>query len=199
LQGLDPTRYRAGLSAPVVAVRFRDDLPPRLGWAWLPSSPSGLPSGGPAGLQPGGCFEPFTDSKTPLLRFDSTSAFSTLAHRSDLPAFVDFSRRRSTSRELFCPSACPGRSALLRDWVTPDVPETFALPPKSPALRVWLPSRRCQLDPPWEASFSSQRSWASPFKALLLPRGRIQAFPGLSPLRRSLRKPQGPATGAPAA
>lgn len=42
---------------------------------------------------------------------------------------------------------------------------------KHPAHRVWLPSLRL---PPasLEASFSSPRSWASPFKALLLSGGR---------------------------
>jgi hypothetical protein len=36
----------------------------------------------------------------------------------------------------------------------------------SSTLRVWLPSRRCQLFLPSEAFFSSPRSWASLFKAL---------------------------------
>jgi hypothetical protein len=48
-------------------------------------------------------------------------------------------------------------------------PEAFATTPESPALRVCLPSRRCQLQKPWGTSLSSQHSWASPFKALLLP------------------------------
>jgi len=40
--------------------------------------------------------------------------------------------------------------------------------PEGPALRVWLPFRRCQPLTPSEASFSSQRSWASLFRAFLL-------------------------------
>lgn len=48
-------------------------------------------------------------------------------------------------------------------------PENIALFSESPAFRVWLPSsRRCFLAAPTlEASFSPQRSWASPFRALL--------------------------------
>jgi hypothetical protein len=47
-------------------------------------------------------------------------------------------------------------------------PDTFATVPESPALRVWLPSRRCQPQKPSEASSSSQHSWASPYRAFLL-------------------------------
>ena len=51
--------------------------------------------------------------------------------------------------------------------------EYIALYPKSPTPRVWLPSLWRQLLSPLETSFSSQRSWASPFKAFLLSHGRI--------------------------
>jgi hypothetical protein len=44
--------------------------------------------------------------------------------------------------------------------------------PRSPTPRVWLPSLRCQLLQASETSFSPQRSWASPFKAFLLPHDR---------------------------
>jgi hypothetical protein len=47
-------------------------------------------------------------------------------------------------------------------------PAGFASPTGSPVPRVWLPSRRRQLTEPSEASFSSQRSWASPSRAFLL-------------------------------
>jgi hypothetical protein len=45
-------------------------------------------------------------------------------------------------------------------------PRRFALHLGSPARRVWLPSRRCQLSLPSEASFSLPRSWVLPFRAL---------------------------------
>ena len=51
-------------------------------------------------------------------------------------------------------------------------PIGVTLPIGSPALRVWLPSRRYQLTRPLVASFSSQRSWALPFRALLLLNGQ---------------------------
>jgi hypothetical protein len=50
---------------------------------------------------------------------------------------------------------------------------SVALLPKSPVLRVWLPSRRRQRLKPLKASFSSQRSWASPYKAFFLFRDRM--------------------------
>lgn len=56
-------------------------------------------------------------------------------------------------------------------------PVGLAQPTGSPALRVWLPSRRCQLALPLEASFSPQRSWALPFRAFLLPDGRSGVSP----------------------
>jgi len=40
--------------------------------------------------------------------------------------------------------------------------------PQTPHPRVWLPSRWRLAFLPLEASFSSQRSWASPFRAFLL-------------------------------
>jgi len=48
-------------------------------------------------------------------------------------------------------------------------PENVALFSEGPALRVWLPSsRRCLLAArALEAFFGLQRSWASPFRALL--------------------------------
>jgi hypothetical protein len=49
---------------------------------------------------------------------------------------------------------------------------SVALLPKSPARRVWLPSRRSQQLEPLKASFSPQRSWASPYRALFLSRDR---------------------------
>ena len=64
-------------------------------------------------------------------------------------------------------------------------PIGFTLPTGSPVLRVWLPSQRCQLSRPSEASFSSPRSWASPFRAFLLfgdrkPISELPSAPALS-------------------
>jgi hypothetical protein len=50
---------------------------------------------------------------------------------------------------------------------------SVALLPKSPARRVWLPSRRSKQLEPLKASFSPQRSWALPFRALFLSRDRV--------------------------
>lgn len=64
---------------------------------------------------------------------------------------------------------------------------SVALLPRSPVLRVWLPSLRCELQKPLEASFSPQHSWDSPFRAFLLIRDLLRltsqnlrpcAFPG---------------------
>jgi hypothetical protein len=49
--------------------------------------------------------------------------------------------------------------------------EGVAVPSKSPALRVWLPSRRHQSPRPRERSFSPPHSWASPFRAFFRPHG----------------------------
>jgi hypothetical protein len=47
---------------------------------------------------------------------------------------------------------------------------SFAVLSRSPALRVWLPSRRCQQPLPSGMFFNSPRSWASLFRASLRPR-----------------------------
>jgi len=51
-------------------------------------------------------------------------------------------------------------------------PTGFTLPAGGPAPRVWLPFQRPSVPRPLEASFSPQRSWASPFRALLRCRDR---------------------------
>jgi hypothetical protein len=56
-------------------------------------------------------------------------------------------------------------------------PESLASLPGSPALRVWLPSRRPQPAEPSEASFSPQHPWASPSRAFLLPGDRSRVSP----------------------
>jgi len=57
----------------------------------------------------------------------------------------------------------------------------FTLPAEGPAPRVWLPFQRPQVPRPLEASFSPQRSWASPFRAFLRCRDRKPV--SRSPLR----------------
>jgi hypothetical protein len=63
--------------------------------------------------------------------------------------------------------------------------------PKSPNLRVWLPSRWPELSVPLGVSFSSQHSWASPFKAFLSLGDRSLSFEKGSPLLRFPRNPLG--------
>jgi hypothetical protein len=48
-----------------------------------------------------------------------------------------------------------------------------ALPSRSPALRVWLPSRRCKPSLLSEALLSFPRSWALPFRVLSRPCGSV--------------------------
>jgi hypothetical protein len=60
-------------------------------------------------------------------------------------------------------------------------PPGFTLPAGGPAPRVWLPFQRPSVSKPWEVSFNSQRSWASPFRAFLRP-GDREAI-SRSPLR----------------
>jgi hypothetical protein len=56
-------------------------------------------------------------------------------------------------------------------------PKNLATSLGSSTLRVWLPSRCLQPSQPLEASFSSQRSWASPSRAFLLPDDRSWVSP----------------------
>lgn len=61
------------------------------------------------------------------------------------------------------------RSSFFSFPLLKERPKSIALLSESPAFRVWLPSsRRCFLTTSTlEASFSPQRSWASPFRAFL--------------------------------
>jgi len=71
--------------------------------------------------------------------------------------------------------------------------------PEVPTLRVWLPFRRFLAFTSWRASFSSQRSWASPFRALLLPDDRKKVTLPLSALafpRKTLERPRADASAA---
>jgi len=85
------------------------------------------------------------------------------------------------------PSAFSNKSTLLLTWVFPCVEVMLPYLPRSPILRVWLPSRWCQPPLSLEASFSSPRSWASPFKAFLLPRGQKRVSPSSLRSRASLQ------------
>lgn len=91
-------------------------------------------------------------------------------------------RSKSTSRKLFGPSAFPAYQALLVTPLAESASNTLLGIGGVTYLRVWLPSRRVlKLRKPWEASFSSQRSWASSFRAFFLSSDRSEGFP--SPLR----------------
>jgi hypothetical protein len=104
----------------------------------------------------------------------------------------------STLLERLDPSASPDTTTLL---LTPlrEAPRTLSSRSRSPTLRVWLPSRWCQPALPLEASFSSQRSWASPSRAFLhlrdqpkvslrslRPRTSYENLVGLRPVPRRL-------------
>jgi hypothetical protein len=94
-------------------------------------------------------------------------------------------------------SICGPKRAFFR-LRTAKRPPTVALIGGGPALRVWLPSRRCPRLRTWEAFFSSQRSWASPYRAFLLPPGRgILSNPSFHS-RAFLQNPFRPRSGAPA-
>jgi hypothetical protein len=132
--------------------------------------------------------------------FDATLASSSQPCRPVLPTLVDV-------RQLY---QAPRLSSSALQHIRSKVPffslsvarkrlEYNAQYPKSPTLRVWLPSLWCQLPQTLETSFSSQRSWASPFKALLLSHDR---FTLSDQSLRSCALPQnplGPRTSAPAA
>jgi hypothetical protein len=123
---------------------------------------------------------------SPLWHFNATSA-SCPSHSPSLyqRLMPTMSRLRKTPRFGF--PALQHLQALTpflsRNRLIPR-PIGFTLPTGSPALRVWLPSRRRQLSRPSEASFSSPRSWAYPFRALLLfgdqdPVSRTSSAPAL--------------------
>lgn len=75
------------------------------------------------------------------------------------------------------PSAFSDEVTLLFTTLSSRVEGVLPYFPRSPILRVWLPSRWCSRPSSLEASFSSPHSWASPFRAFLLPRGRKRVSP----------------------
>jgi len=134
------------------------------------------------------------------LHFDATLASVTQLCRPALSTVVDDYQQNQAPR-LSSPALQHFRSKapFFALSVARKRLEYIAQYPKSPALRVWLPSLRCQLPQTLETSFSSQRSWASPFKALLLSHDR---FTLSDQSLRSCALPQnplGPRTCAPAA
>jgi len=144
-----------------------------LGNSWLVSSPSALLFAGPRvfGLR--------------SLRRFFIGEFPSSALRHHLSVFHSSCRihlcplstleatGQCTSLELPGPSAFPDPCTLLFTSPLKRRPvDSFALPTGSPAPRVWLPSQRPSVHSPSEASFSSQRSRASPSRALLLFHGR---------------------------
>jgi hypothetical protein len=83
------------------------------------------------------------------------------------------SHESSTSLELLGPTAYPDRMTLYSRFIVKQRLRNVALSLKSPALRVWLPSLRCQPIKSLGDCFNSQRSWASPCEALILFIGRM--------------------------
>jgi hypothetical protein len=57
------------------------------------------------------------------------------------------------------------------------------------ACRVWLPSWRFQPASSLRIFFNPQRSWAFPFRAFFLRRGRPNRFGSVSPLTHFTKKP----------
>jgi len=194
-----PERYRKetelvanpDFSAPAVFVCFRVSGPDRLEGLWLAFSPSVL--GFPRTLGFSASELPddseFSSSWAPLLHFDAASAscFPRAAHL--LASHADHEPlSASTSLCAFGPTAFadPGTPFLAPFRGRPT---GFTLPAGGPARRVWLPFQRCSVPKPSEASFSPQRSRASPFRAFLRPGDRkpVSRFP-----LRSRAFPQNP-------
>jgi len=128
----------------------------------------------------------------PLLHFDATSA--SLPSGYCFPTGVNCRQQppsKSTSLELLDPSAFTDPGALLSHLRIRRRLNSFALPFRSPILRVWLPSRWTQRPEPLKASFSSQRSWASPFRAFLLSSDHVAV--SSNPLRSCTFLPNLPA------
>jgi len=89
-------------------------------------------------------------------------------------------RSKSTSLRLSGPTAYPEPGILFFAPLSRPRPEDFALPTGSHALGFGYPHSVSLIPSPLEASFSLQRSWASPFRAFLLPGDRGRVSPSLS-------------------
>jgi len=68
--------------------------------------------------------------------------------------------------------------------------EDVAMSSKSPAPRVWLPSRRCKAFQPVEACFSFSRSWVSLFRAFFRSQSPMSVS-RINPFLRFFIKPVG--------
>lgn len=161
-------------SAPAVFACFRVSHPESLEGLWLTFSPLVLGFPGTWGLRLRGS-PTIQNSRrrwAPLLHFDAASASCFLRAAHLLTSHADHDPlSMSTSLCAFGPTAY---SAQGLPFFVPfrRRPTSFALPAGGSAPRVWLPFQRFQVPQPWEASFSPQHSWASPFRALFRPDDR---------------------------
>jgi hypothetical protein len=163
---------------------------------------SSLAFPGPAGLQshrPLYGFDKSSRPARPLLPLGATPTVSPTKCR--LPTRVSGRPGSTFERHL---AEAPAPFSMSGPWC-PSSHMTFGhasdeptRSTRSPVLRVWLPSRRRQPPKPSEASFSSQRSWASPFRAFLLP-GDRQDVSTLSSAPALFQQTSRPVAGAPAA
>jgi hypothetical protein len=110
----------------------------------------------------------------PLLHFDATSA--SLPSGYCFPTGVQCRHKppsKSTSLELLDPSACTDPKALLATSDSEGVWKTLPCFPEVPPPGFGYPLDGFSRLRSLKASFSSQRSWASLFRAFLLPSDRI--------------------------
>jgi len=106
--------------------------------------------------------------------FDATKASSPQPCRPVKPHDVDYEQPNQAPRLSFLTlQHLRLKVPFFSLRVSPKRLRNSAQFPRSPAPRVWLPSLRRQLLQTSETSFSSQHSWASPFKAFLLPHDQI--------------------------
>jgi hypothetical protein len=125
----------------------------------------------------------------PFGHFDSTSAYSAQRYRWQFQSTVDWS--------LVLPAPCLSSLALQHFRIQApffslhlvERSVCITLHSESLALRVWLPSLRCQPLKSLEVSFIFQHSGALPFKAFFLLRGRMNSFEFSFPLLRFSTKP----------
>jgi len=179
-------------SAPAVFVCFRVSHPRSLEGLWLAFSPSVL--GFPRTL--GSSASRLPDDSEFLIVGRLLSCTSTPPQRLASYAPPAYSRLMPTMiRSRQAPRYVPSAPQHLRTRKPPFFapfrrrPTGFTVPAGGPAPRVWLPFQRRSVSRPLEASFSPQRSRASPFRAFLRPGDRkpVSRFP-----LRSRAFPQNP-------
>jgi hypothetical protein len=114
------------------------------------------------------------------------------------PADSSSARRPKPLASLACPSAFPNLRARSSLHSLKSRGESGGATSARPALRVWLPSRRCQLRRPSEASSSSPHSGAFPLQSFSPPGDPQEvSLSGSAPTLPC--KTSWPCTGAPAA